>query len=118
MSFVNAEWIRPRAWGAAFGAVAMIAIGFWGLGWSTHGTAEQLAKTQSDAAVVTALVPFCVAKAERDPDAARLTKLRGEASGWDRAQVVRDSGWATMTATGASPDYALAEACSEKLKTL
>ena len=117
MSFLNAEWIRPHAWGAAFGAVAMIAVGFWGLGWSTPGAAQQLAKTQSDAAVVAALVPFCVAKAEHDPDAARLTKLRGETSGWDRAQVVRESGWATLVAGGTSPDYALAEACSDQLKT-
>lgn len=118
MGFLNAEWIRPRAWGAAFGAVAMIILGFWVLGWTTPGTAQQLAKTQADAAVVEALVPFCVAKAERDPDAARLVKLHDGKSGWDRAQVVRESGWATLTKGGTSPDYALAEACSDKLKTM
>ena len=118
MNFINADWIRPRAWGAACGAVLMAMIGFWGLGWSTAGTAQTFAKTQSDAAVVTALVPFCVAKAQHDPDAARLTKLHGKTSGWDRAQVVRESGWATLTSGSSSPDYALAEACSDKLKSM
>ena len=118
MGFLNAEWIRPRAWGAVFGAVAMIIVGFWGLGWTTSGTAQEQAKVQANEAVVTALVPFCVAKAKLDPDAARMVKLHDGKSGWDRAQVVRESGWATVTGGSTSPDYALAEACSDKLKSM
>jgi hypothetical protein len=118
MAMLNAEWLTPRAWAAAFGAILMVAIGFWGLGWSTPGAAAQMAKTQADAAVVTALVPFCVAKAEQDPDHAKLVKLRGQDSGWDRAQLVREAGWAKLAGDSGSPDYALAEACSNKLKTM
>ncbi len=112
---MNGDWIRPRAVGAICGAVAMTIAGFWGLGWTTAGAAEQRARVQSEAAVVSAMVPYCVASARRDPDGAKLTKLGTETSSWTRAQFVRDAGWATMAGSSV-PDHLIAEACSEKLK--
>jgi hypothetical protein len=113
------EWlghpsIKPALWGAVAGAIAMTTVGFWGMGWSTSSNAALMAKEQSDAAVVTAFVPYCVAMAEHDPDAAKLTKFRAEEESDKRSQIVQDSGWATMPGS-ASPDYALANACSTKL---
>ena len=74
--------IKPGLWGVVVGAIAMTVVGFWGMGWSTSGTAALMVQQQSAAAVVTALVPYCVAKAERDPDAAKLTKFRAEAESY------------------------------------
>jgi hypothetical protein len=109
--------VKPAAWGMVGGAIAMAIIGFWGLGWTTAASADRLGQSRADAAVATALVPYCVSKAQLDPDGAKLTKFRTEQSSWTRNQIVRDSGWATMSGM-TSPDSALANACAEKLSTL
>ena len=113
----NYEYIKPGIWGAVIGAIAMAIVGFWGMGWMTSASAEQLAGQRADAAVVGALVPFCVAKAQQDANAANLAKFRAEDATYKRSQIVQDAGWATMPgATSAS--YALASSCSEKLASL
>jgi hypothetical protein len=91
-------WVKPGVWGAVAGAIAMAIIGFSQLGWTTSATAEQLAQDRSNTSVVAALVPFCVAKAQQDPDKAVFAK----------------AGWATV-GNEKSPDNALARACSDKL---
>ena len=108
-------WVKPGVWGAVVGAIAIMILGFWEMGWTTGGTAERLAKDRADAAVVAALVPFCVASAERDPDAASLAKVKAESSSYSRAELVSKAGWATMPGM-TSPDRALATACSDKLQ--
>ena len=109
------EWLKPGLWGAAIGAIATAAVGFWLLGWVTSTTAEQLAQTRSDTAVVAALVPFCVAKAQQDPDnKVVLAKLRAEQSAFSRSDLVKEAGWATV-GREKSPDIALAHACSDEL---
>jgi hypothetical protein len=109
--------VKPGIWGAVGGAVAMAIVGFWGLGWTTARSADRLAQTRTTAAVANALVPFCVVRAQQDPDQAKLSKFRAETSSWSRTQIVRDAGWATMGAM-TSPDSALAAACSEKLSAV
>ena len=69
-------WLKPGLWGAASGAVVMAIVGFSQLGWKTEGTAEQLAQDRADTAVVAALVPFCVAKAQMTPSKRRLPASR------------------------------------------
>jgi hypothetical protein len=114
-SMKYSDSIKPGLWGAVLGAIAMIVLGFWGMGWKTAGAADEAARMRADAAVVGALVPYCVAKAEQDGDATKLAKLRAEGSEYSRAQIVAEAGWATVL--GAStPDRALAEACSTKLR--
>ena len=71
-------WTRPALWGAATGAIALAIVGFSQLGWKTAGSAERLAQDRADSAVVTALVPFCVLKAQQDPDKTVLAKLAAE----------------------------------------
>ncbi len=107
-------WLRPGLWGAAVGAVAMATIGFSQLGWTTSNTAEQLAQERARAAVVSALVPFCVAKAQQDPDKTVFTKLQAETSSYSRSDMVMKAGWATL-GNEKSPNNALARACSEEL---
>ena len=111
------RWVKPGAWGAALGALAMAIVGFQALGWTTAGTAERMAKERVNTAVVAALVPFCVAKAQQDAEAAKLAKLRIETSSYSRSQIVKEAGWATVLGA-TSPDSALASACSDKLQSL
>lgn len=109
--------LKPGLWGAAGGAVAMAIVGFWGLGWMTASSAERMSRDRADVAVVSALVPFCVAKAQQDADAGKLVKLAAESSSYSRSQFVRDFGWATLPGM-TSADSALANACSTKLQAL
>ena len=108
-------WLKPGIWGAVVGAIAIMILGFWQMGWVTGSTADRMAKNRADSAVVAALVPFCVANAERDPDQAKLVKLRAEQSSYDRNQLVSDSGWATLPGM-TSADRGLVSACSDKLQ--
>jgi hypothetical protein len=92
----------------------MAVVGFSQLGWTTQHTAEQMAQDQSAAAVVSALVPFCVTKAQQDPDHATLVKFQAETSSYSRSDLVMQAGWATVGGKTA-PDNDLARACSEQL---
>ncbi|MBI1779436.1 MAG: hypothetical protein HYR63_29235 [Proteobacteria bacterium] len=109
-----AAWVKPTVWGAVLGAVAMSIVGFSAMGWVTASTAERVAKDRADSAVVVALVPFCVAKAQQDPDAKKLATLRAEQSSYTRSQFVSDAGWANLTGP-ATPDWALVRECSDRL---
>jgi hypothetical protein len=47
-------------------------VGFSQMGWTTARAADRMATDRANSAVAAALVPFCVAKAEHDPDQAAL----------------------------------------------
>ena len=82
--------VKPAAWGAAGGAVAAMIIGFaWG-GWVTGGTSEKNAGVAAQTAVVQALVPLCVVKAEQQPE--QLVLLKKESS-YSRTEFVVKAGW-------------------------
>jgi hypothetical protein len=108
-------WVKPGIWGAVAGAVAISILGFTQMGWTTANSADRMAKDRAEAAVVSALVPFCVANAERDADKTKLTKVKVEQSSYTRSQLVSDSGWATMPGM-TSPERSLASACGDKLQ--
>ena len=108
------SWLKPGLWGAGIGAIAMATVGFTQLGWTTAGTADQLAQDRSDTAVVAALVPFCVAKAQQDPNQAEHAKFLAETSSFSRNDLVIQAGWATLPGMTA-PNADLARACSDKL---
>jgi hypothetical protein len=108
-------WVKPGVWGAVAGAIAISIVGFSQLGWTTTATAEKLAQERADTAVVAALVPFCVVKAQQDPDKAVLAKFQTEQSSYSRSDMVMKAGWATV-GNEKSPDNALAHACSDKLQ--
>jgi hypothetical protein len=107
-------WVKPGIWGAVIGAIGISIVGFSQLGWTTAGTAAQLAQDRADTAVVAALVPFCVSKAELDPDKTTLAKFQAEESSYSRSDMVTKAGWATLAGEKQSDD-ALARACSDKL---
>jgi hypothetical protein len=108
-------WIKPALWGAVCGAVAITFLGFSALGWKTSQAADNMAQEQADAAAVTALVPFCVAKAEQPSEQTALAKVRTETSAFSRSDLVMQAGWATVGASKA-PDNALAIACADRLR--
>lgn len=107
-------WTKPALWGVAVGAIGIAIVGFSELGWMTANSAERIAQDRADTAVVAALVPFCVIKAQQDPDKAALRKLQAEDSSYTRDDMVTKAGWATVGGD-TSPDSGLANACSEKL---
>lgn len=102
-------WIKPAAWGAVGGAVAAMVIGFsWG-GWVTGGTAEEMAATRAETAIVQAFTPICVLNAQNQPE--QLALLKAESS-WSRDRFIVKAGWAN----GAGEEYRdeVAEACAKK----
>ena len=74
-------WVKPGIWGAIVGAIAIMILGFWQMGWTTAGTANRMATDRAEAAVAAVLVPFCVANAERDPDQAGPRQQGGSQTG-------------------------------------
>jgi hypothetical protein len=106
--------VKPGLWGAAGGAIAMAVVGFSYLGWTTASTSEKLAQDTANTAVVTAMVPFCVVKAQADPNGAILTKFQAEQSSYSRSDIVMKAGWASFDSKTTGSD-ALARACAEKL---
>jgi len=117
-SISNENSCLAQAWGlgVVIGGIATAVIGFSQLGWTTSGKAELLAQERASTAVVAALVPFCIAKAQQDPDKAIFAKFQAETSSYSRSDMVIKAGWATVGGE-TSPDNALARACSDKLSS-
>jgi hypothetical protein len=106
--------LKPGLWGAVAGAIAMSIVGFQYFGWTTASAAEKLAQEAAGTAVVSAMVPFCVTKAEADPNQATLTKFQAEQSSYSRSDIVMKAGWASFDSKTTGSD-ALARACADKL---
>lgn len=112
------QWFKPGLVGACLGAIALAIVGFTQLGWVTAKTAESMALKQADAAVVKALVPVCIARAQSDPQTGPLLQeLGGVTSKWDRRAFVEKAGWAKMPGDEAS-NRNLADACAQALMDL
>jgi hypothetical protein len=67
-SMLQGESLTRLMQGAAAGAVATIVIGFFWGGWSLASTADKMAKSRSELAVVAALAPICADKFRALPD--------------------------------------------------
>jgi hypothetical protein len=107
-------WLKPAAWGVIVGAVSTMIIGFTWLGWTMGSTAERLALERSNAAVVVALTPACVASFLRQPDApVKLAEFQ-KTDSWKQRQVIEEGGWATPLGEK-TPNSGLAGACAEAL---
>lgn len=106
-------WVKPAVVGAGFGANAMAVIGFSRPGWQTSRAAHDFAEARVDAAVVSALVPFCVAKAEKSPDQAMLARVRAEDSSYSRSTLVALAGWAVV-GDATRQGNARAEKCGDR----
>ncbi|GAA6208117.1 hypothetical protein NBRC116601_14100 [Cognatishimia sp. WU-CL00825] len=108
------EWTKPALMGAGAGAIALAIVGFnWG-GWVTGGSAMQLSKLDSRAAVAMALTPYCVQNSKDDPMSADVMLELDKASSFQRRGVVEKAGWATPLGAE-KPDRELADACQKAL---
>ncbi|MDP1730770.1 MAG: hypothetical protein Q8L54_06230 [Devosia sp.] len=103
-------WIKPALLGAGAGAVALAIIGFsWG-GWVTGGSASDMAKKQSLAAIAAALTPYCLERSQSDPNAIGVLAELKAASTYGRRAIVEKAGWATPLGME-KPNTELAQAC-------
>jgi predicted dienelactone hydrolase len=109
------QWIKPMLWGAVVGSVVTMIIGFSYGGWTTSGTAAQLAKSQADTAVTAALVPLCIAQSKADGTMLKkMVELRALASSYEQRDFVTKTGWATVPGSE-DPNRDVAEACAAAL---
>ncbi|HET7413204.1 MAG TPA: hypothetical protein VFJ18_11160, partial [Pararhizobium sp.] len=92
------EWVKPAAWGAVGGAVAIAIVGFSADWVVTSGTAAEMVEAESESAVLAALTPICVAQFKSQTDVMRTTHLAAleEESSWQQSDYVVEQGWATM----------------------
>lgn len=112
---LQGRMIKTGLWGAVAGSVITMILGFgWG-GWTTGGTAQQLAVKQADTAVTAALVPICVAGQKGDAGRVKkLDELRAITSSYDQTDFVMKTGWASFPGQ-ADPNRVVAEACASAL---
>ncbi|KJS44626.1 hypothetical protein [Roseovarius sp. BRH_c41] len=113
------EWTKPAIWSAIGGALAITIIGL-NFNWvMLTGSAHKLADEQSEAAVLSALTPICVAQFQAEPAEMRSTQIAAmeKLSSWEQGDIVAKQGWATLPGSEA-PNVDLAEKCSERLLSL
>src|SRR5208283_6018720 len=113
-AWYEGESLKRLLQGAAVGAVATLAIGFgWG-GWMLGSTAETLADSTANSAVVAAIAPICVEQFQRSAGAAdNLTELK-KANSWEQAAYVEKGGWEMMPG-GKAVDSGVPQACASIL---
>src|SRR5687768_3292026 len=110
-------WIKPAVWGAVFGAVGIMIIGFSQFGWTLGHTTRRLVAEGRETAVVAALTPFCVASYLKQPDSAKqLAALREDTSSYTQRDLIEKAGFATMPGNK-EPTSGLAAACERALRT-
>lgn len=112
------RWAEARAtktvvfWSCVASIVLTMVVGFsWG-GWVMGSTAQKMAETTGEEAVVGRLTPMCVVKVNQDPKKADKIKELKEISAWQQADYVKKQGWATMPGEQ-EPESRIAEACAK-----
>ena len=110
----NAPWLKPAVWGAIVGSIATMIIGFSWLGWVLGSTAERMAHQRTNAAVVAALTPGCVARFMAQPNAGEKLKELQTIDSWKQREFVEAGGWATPRGATA-PNSELATSRTEEL---
>ncbi len=101
-------------WSCVACMVATMVIGFgWG-GWVTGGTATKMAADAADGARVQLAAADCISRFNGGPDAtAQLAALK-KADNYDRADLIKKDGWATMPGSK-NPVEGAADACAQQL---
>ena len=111
-------WIKPAVWGAVFGAIGIMIVGFSWLGWTLDHTAKRLVTEGRESAAIAALTPFCVANYMKQPEATKqLALLRADSSSYAQRDIIEKAGFATMPGDK-EPRSGLAAACATALETV
>ena len=101
-------------WSMVLVAALTMVVGFkWG-GWVRGVTAQSMAETRAEDAVVKHLAPICAAEARQDATSAQKVKALKALDQYERGDYVTKEGWATMPGGGAT-DSQVAEECARLL---
>jgi hypothetical protein len=101
-------------WSWVATAVVTMIVGFtWG-GWVTGSTAQSMAQTTGEDAVVKRLAPMCVVQFTQDPSRDLKLKEVKDVDNWQRGDYVKKQGWATMPGEQ-DPDGKVADECAKLL---
>jgi hypothetical protein len=114
---INWEVVKPALWTGAGGVVVGMFLLSYGFGFMSRTTAEKLASTTSEKAVIAVLAPVCAEKFGALPDvAARTVTLVADK---DNSYKMRDAFPAALiTLPGKSyPDSDLTTACAGLILT-
>lgn len=95
--------------GAAIGAIATIAIGFYWGGWTLGSTAAKQVETAEQASIVRVLAPICADRFQRSADVGANLEALQNADSWKRGELIEKAGWTTFA--GSEPDRDVALAC-------
>jgi len=110
---INWELVKPALWTGAGGMVVGMLLLSYGFGYISRNTAENLASTRSETAVIAAMAPVCAEKFRALPDAAARTATL--VANKDYSYKMRESFPADLvTLPGKSyPDSNLTTACAD-----
>ncbi|KKW40068.1 MAG: hypothetical protein UY89_C0006G0004 [Parcubacteria group bacterium GW2011_GWA1_54_9] len=112
-------WTEPAAYSFVVGAVVWwIALSYFG--WVSAGTAREMATQKAQEAVVAVATPACVARFERQPNAASVWKKLNKTESWERNEMVEKAGWIAEPGQKLSYEVsrAISESCAEKILAL
>ena len=114
---INWEVVKPSLWAGASGVVAGMLLLSYGFGFMSRTTAEKLARTSSETAVVAVLAPVCADKFRALPDVAARTATL--VANKDYSYKMREAFLeALITLPGKSyPDSDLTAACASLVLT-
>lgn len=91
------EWIKPAAYGAVAGGIAVAIVGFmWG-GWVTGGSAEARAQAAADTSRTDLAAAICVQNFLADEGAREnLAEIKQFANASQQRTFIENGGWAVM----------------------
>ena len=104
--------LAPFLWGAAGGAIAATALGFFTGFWMTTSKAEAVAVDRASNAVVVALAPICLDNYRNSPDASAQLSALKKLDEWKYASFIEQRGWAKMPGSE-SVNSSVASACAK-----
>jgi alpha/beta superfamily hydrolase len=117
---IRQRWAKARPtkavafWSSVVAVALTMIIGFSLGGWVTGGTAQGMAETASQQAVVNRLAPICVTQFNLDPDREQKLLELQETRSFQRPAYVSGQGWATMPGEAESSNL-VARECSRLL---
>lgn len=121
MTDIRQRWDKAKLkksvvfWIAIAAVLLTLFLGFTQAGWTTTGSAMNMAQESAQAAVIERLTPICVAQSGADPQQAlKLAELQAVNSSSKRVAYVKEQGWATMPGETA-PDNKVAGECAKQL---
>lgn len=106
--------MTAMVWTAVGASAVTIAVGFFGLGWVTGGTAEDMAEDARNTGHVELAAAICAQNFRSTPAALEQYSEISDLSGFRQRQFVENQPWALMPGAG-SVDRDTAELCASKI---